>query len=654
MSTNELTFIPQSEFQRIGDAVAVDAGACALIADMCRLNALTAIMRAGSGHIGSSFSSLDIVTALYFSEMNIREVGFDSPDRDIYFSSKGHDAPGLYAILHALGVMPQERFLNLRRLGGTHGHPDVSLPGIEANTGSLGMGISKGKGMAIAKRLARRGGRIFVMTGDGELQEGQNFEALQTAAHQEIANLNVIVDANQVQSDRRVSETIDLGDLVAKMRAFGWYVTRCDGHDQQDLARVFKEFNSVTDRPKIAIADTIKGRGVSFMEHPAALKSGDGFYRWHSGAPSESNFAKAGRELFDRIEAALSDLGLEPIETRNVAPAGAPVPSDDWVGDAYGKTLVDLGRRHEDLVVIDADLALDCRIQEFKETHPERFIENGIAEQDMVSAAGGLALQGYLPVVNSFAAFLAARANEQIYVNACEGTKIIYACHYAGLLPAGPGATHQSLRDISLFAAIPDIEIVAPCNADEARMLTEYCIEGTTASCMLRLLIGRSPGVVALPDDYRVRPGKGVALCEGSDALLFAYGPVMVNQALEAASMLAADGFRLKVINMPWLNVVDGDWLSDVVAPFERLFVVEDHAVAGGLGSHLLGVLSQRRLLHDRDIDIFGVEGFPACGTADEVLAFHELDGATLAKRIMARFRTSATTSRVDTQSFSA
>src|SRR5436309_7822716 len=187
---------------------------------MCRSNVLVAVKRAGSGHLGSSFSAMDVVCHLLFEELNTAELGFDHPDRDVYFSSKGHDVPGLYAALHALGVLPTERLLRLRRLGGLDGHPDIRVPGIEANSGSLGMGISKGRGMAWAKRFLGRGGRVVVMIGDGELQEGQNWEALQAGAHQVIGNLIVVVDRNELQSDKRTEEILGLGDLEEKLRSF--------------------------------------------------------------------------------------------------------------------------------------------------------------------------------------------------------------------------------------------------------------------------------------------------------------------------------------------------------------------------------------------------------------------------------------------------
>lgn len=251
--------------------------------------------------------------------------------------------------------------------------------------------------------------------------------------------------------------------------------------------------------------------------------------------------------------------------------------------------------------------------------------------------AGGLASQGLLPVVNTFASFLGARANEQIYNNACERTKIIYVCHYAGLLPAGPGSSHQSVRDISLFAALPDCTIIQPSNADETRRALQYCVDGAKGIYVLRLVIGPSPGIVSLPDDYRFSVGRGVVLTSGSDAAVFAYGPVMLHEALCAADILREQSFHLKVINMPWLNRFDRDWLSEVLSPCANIYVVEDHATIGGLGDHLLNELSAAGLLSSRGFKKFGVDGYLACGTPQEALCHHGLDGASLARRILAQ-----------------
>lgn len=629
----ELTLIPREELER---ARALDD--LPLLADMCRANGLVAVKRAGSGHLGSSFSAMDVVVHLFYRELNTVALGFDHPDRDVYFSSKGHDVPGLYAVLHALGVLTPEQLLRLRRLGGLDGHPDVGVPGIEANSGSLGMGISKGRGIAWAKRFLGRGGRVVVMTGDGELQEGQNFEGLQAAAAHSLGNLWVVVDRNELQSDKPTEEILPLGDVEAKLRAFGWQVATCDGHDHDELARVFAELRASGDVPKALVARTVKGKGVSFMEHPQALSEGGGTYRWHAGAPDDDSFARAHAELVARIRERLPDLRLAPVDQIGEGSIGEPESgittrmrvTDEYVAAAYGEALLELADDHPQLVVLDADLASDCRIRPFELAHPERFHESGIAEQDMVSAAAGMARQGLLPVVNSFAAFLAARANEQIYNQASEQTKVVYALHYAGLIPAGPGKSHQSIRDISLLAALPNMTIVQPGSADETRALVRWAVDAAAGNVAIRLAIGPSPRQLDLPE---AAFGRGAVIHDGTDALLLAYGPVMLHEALTAAELL--DG-RLQVVNMPWLNRVDAEWLAELAGPFGDVFVLEDHAPVGALGDTV------RRALDGRAVTVLGVEGWPACGTPGEALRFHGLDGASLADRIALALRARA------------
>ena len=308
--------IPADEFDRVWQAPVDRHVRLQLIADMCRLNTLSAVKRAGSGHLGSSFSAMDIVVWLYYEEMNTMSIGLGDPNRDIYFSSKGHDVPGLYSVLYSLKVVPEQKLLKLRRLGGLDGHPDVGITGIEANSGSLGMGISKGKGMAWAKQFQGHSGRVFVMTGDGELQEGQSLEALQSATQQRLGRLIVIVDHNKVQSDKRVSEIVDLRDLERRFEGFGWYVARCDGHDFRQIEDALTRFQGIQDRPKALIADTIKGRGVSFMEHTVALTSHSGLYPWHSGAPDDRSFLEAHQEILARANDQLVALGLSALTTK--------------------------------------------------------------------------------------------------------------------------------------------------------------------------------------------------------------------------------------------------------------------------------------------------------------------------------------------------
>lgn len=628
----DLLYIPTTEFNRVLAQATDQTRRLPLFADMCRLNTLVEIKKAGSGHLGSSLSAMDIVALLYLEILNVRQVGVTDPNRDVFFSSKGHDVPGLYAVLIALGLMPESRLGQLRRLGGLDGHPDVHIPGMEANTGSLGMGVSKGRGLQRAKHILGKGGRVVVMTGDGELQEGQIWESIQTSVHQR-ARLTVVVDHNKLQTDMLVDDITSLGDLEAKFRAFGTEVIRCNGHD---FAALRQALQSEPAGVRVVIADTVKGRGISFMEEISKQPSPSGKYRWHSGAPADEPFALGFAELRQRIDAQLVAAGLAPL-TLVAFPTEEKRPSTvtkEFVAGGYGEELVKLGRQDQRIVVLDGDLSADCKVRGFEEAFPARFIENGIAEQDMVSLAGGLARLGLIPVVNSFSSFLCARANEQAYNNACENTKIIYAAHFAGFIPAGPGKSHQSVRDISLFSALPNMVIVQPATPDEAAAALRWAVSENPVNTMLRMNIGPSPRSFGFLPGEDFRFGHGRMLRRGGDATIVAYGPVMLHEAMVCAELLAEAGLSVGVANLPWLNRPSPDWLKSLVTESPNLFVLEDHMVAGGVGQHLLSVLNEHGLLGRLRYQVFGLTTLPACGTPAEVLRHHALDGASLARRV--------------------
>src|SRR6186997_1344238 len=214
---DSLSFVSRDVFRAVRNGVGDPIARAELVSDLCRINTLFMIMQAGSGHIGSSFSSTDIITWLWTEAL--RDPNGKSGDADVYFSSKGHDVPALYSLLIAIDKLGFDLLPQLRQLNGLPGHPDVGTPFIAANTGSLGMGISKAYGMARARRYRGGGGRVFVMTGDGELQEGQIWESLQPVANERLGDIVVIVDHNKLQSDSLVSAVSDLGPLDAKLRA---------------------------------------------------------------------------------------------------------------------------------------------------------------------------------------------------------------------------------------------------------------------------------------------------------------------------------------------------------------------------------------------------------------------------------------------------
>ena len=629
--------IKKSEFDKVKSSDVNWAVKMQLFADMCRYNTLVAVKKAGSGHLGSSLSAMDITTYLYLNELNVLEIGLDTEDRDIYFSSKGHDVPGLYSLFYALGIIPEEKLLMLRRLNGLDGHPEVRQPGIEASTGSLGMGISKGKGMAWAKTYRKKKGHVYVLTGDGEFQEGQIYESLQATAHQKVNNITAIMDHNKYQTDMLVADVNNIEDVVEKVKAFGWHVVRINGHDFNALKHTFSDLKKVTDNPKMIVADTIKGRGVSFMEKPEVETfAGKTLYKWHSGAPDDESYENGLAELTETINNLTNKLGIEKINIPENRAEGKVTTklTKEFVTEAYGDALCEIAKTNNKLVLLDGDLSADCKLRKFEKMYPHRFIENGIAEQDMVSMAGGLARMGLIPVVNTFASFLAARANEQIYNNAGEKTKVIYTCHFSGMIPAGPGKSHQSVRDISLLGAIPNVTIIQPCNGEETKWATEYCVNETNENCVMRLVIGPSPEKIQLPKSYEFKVGVGVGLTEGNDAILFSYGPVMLHEALVASDYLKKIGFGLKVVNMPWLNKIDKEWLKKVVNDQKKIFVLEDHSAVGGLGDKLLNALAETGDVNGKEFFNLGLKEYPECGAPLEVLEFHKLDGKSLAQRI--------------------
>ena len=255
-----------------------------------RINALKAIHAAKSGHPGGSLSSADILATLYFGELNIDPKNPKMADRDKFVLSKGHAVPALYAALVERGFYEVNEMMTLRQVGSKfQGHPNMSkVPGIEMSTGSLGQGFSAAVGMAIAGKIDKNPGRVYALTGDGELQEGIVWEAAMQAAHRKLDNLVAIVDLNGLQIDGKVSEVKCVCPVDEKFRSFGWNVINVDGHNFEELTTAFDEAKKCGGVPTAIIAHTHKGKGVSFMEDNAG---------WHGKAPSDEELAAAIEEL---------------------------------------------------------------------------------------------------------------------------------------------------------------------------------------------------------------------------------------------------------------------------------------------------------------------------------------------------------------------
>ena len=266
-----------------------------IMATKARLLGLDAVHTAASGHIGGSLSAMDILTTLYFNVMQVDPANPQDPDRDRFVLSKGHCTPALYPVLSLRGFFPQEDLKLFRSIKGHYsGHPDMRhVKGVDMSTGSLGQGISAAVGMALAGKLAKKDYRVYALLGDGEIAEGQVWEAAMSAAKYHLDNLCAVVDVNGLQIDGATKDVMPTEPLDKKFESFGWHVIKCDGHDFADIERAYKEAEQVKGQPTMILAKTVKGKGVSFMENNAG---------WHGKAPNDEQWAIAKAELEAQIK----------------------------------------------------------------------------------------------------------------------------------------------------------------------------------------------------------------------------------------------------------------------------------------------------------------------------------------------------------------
>lgn len=604
----ELTFVKQTTLEKhIELAYAGNLESRRFISDALRVNTLSMIMEAGSGHIGSSFSAMDIVLSVYLDL--VLPKGKETLQAK-YISSKGHDAPGLYSILIAFGIIKEDKKLLLRRINGLPGHPDISTAGITANTGSLGMGISKGKGILEANRILKKSEPVIVLTGDGELQEGQIWESLASAVNRKLKGLLVFVDHNKIQSDTWVDKVSAIGDIQRKFESFGWQVERINGHDLAAINLSIQNWRN-NQLPTVIIADTIKGKGCSFME--SFPKEGD-FYKYHSGATSAEDYTKAISEISERLIKIDST-----VEFDNYQKSNKPPISGDSFLESWKKELINSGKQNEKIVVLDADLTLDTGTSDFSKVFPDRYIQFGIAEQDMVSAAGGLALSGLLPIVHSFASFLSGRAHEQIIVNATEKTKIFYVGALAGLIPGGPGHSHQAVSDVNSFGSVNNILIFEPSHPNQFNDLVNGQLGKHLGPVYIRFTnvpLNFSRECIPSAD---VPIGEASVLKQGETDCIILVGGVPTSLVSENFDKFSKS--KSKILSTPWVNKINQNWYLENLSNIENVTIVQNYNMNSGFDVQF------RKFLDDNSMEIkmsvIAVEEIPKSGTNQEVLKHH-------------------------------
>ncbi len=621
-------------------------------ANLMRGYDLVALCAAGSGHAGGTLSIMDITAALYLKIANHDPQNPNWAGRDRIIWSTGHKAPSLYLGLAFAGFCPVDDVVTLRKLGSPYqGHPHwLKLPGVEASTGSLGQGLSIAVGLALAARLDRKKHKIFCLMGDGEQQEGQVWEAAMEAGHYHLDNLIGIIDCNRLQIDGLVKDVMEVEPLCAKYGSFGWDVMRIDGHDMTQVVDALEQATAVTGRPVVILANTVKGKGVSFMEDQAG---------WHGKAPNCEDLIRALEELalVDRIpvQHLLDKARHYQVEVERKLDAKMPKFTGNYWWNAsdtmkvkmeptrkgFGQSLAEKGD-DERVVCLGLDISGSITISDFYAGKPERkkrWISMGIAEQSATSAAAGLAREGKLPVLGTYATFAAARNLDQIRTSVCYGNfNVLIAGAHGGVSVGPDGATHQALEDLFAMQGLPNMSVVVPCDAVETRKATDYLLMEHKGPKYIRfareatpvVTDEKTPFVFGQANVIRLRR-EGLSFSEAFETVLassyknenedlsiIACGP-MVPEAMRAAYILKKEfGYETRILNVHTLKPIDAEAIVRAARETGVVVTAEEHQI-GALAWRVSGILTESPQLYGVPVitgaigvkDRFGDSGAP-------------------------------------------
>jgi transketolase len=621
-------------------------------AALMRAYDLVALHAAGSGHAGGTLSIMDLTAALYLEIANHDPRNPNWPDRDRIVWSTGHKAPSLYLGLAFAGFCPIDDVVTLRKLSSPfQGHPHwLKLPGVEVSTGSLGQGLSIAVGMALAARLDDKNHKIFCIMGDGEQQEGQVWEAAMEAGHYQLDNLIAIIDCNRLQIDGPVKDVMAVEPLAAKYASFGWDVMRINGHNMDQILDSLQQARNVRGRPVMILADTVKGKGVSFMEDQAG---------WHGKAPNHDELMKGLAELglSDKIPvpALLEKANAYQKEVdRNLAAKMPKFSRDFWwnAGEqmkvkmeptrkGFGQSLAANGD-DERIVCLGLDISGSITISDFYAGKPQRkkrWISMGIAEQSATSAAAGLAREGKLPVLGTYATFAAARNLDQIRTSVCYGNFNVMIAGAHGGVSVGPdGATHQALEDLFAMQGLPNMSVVVPCDVVETRKATDYLLLQHQGPKYIRFAREATPIVTDETTPFVFGKANVIRLRtenanfheafqtvlassyknEDEDLSIIACGP-MVPEAMRAAYILKKEfGYETRVLNVHTLKPIDAKALVRAARDTGVVVTAEEHQI-GALAWRVSGILTESTELYGLPIitgaigvkDRFGDSGAP-------------------------------------------
>jgi transketolase len=583
------------------------------LAAQLRVDSIRCSTSAGSGHPTSSMSAADVMAVLMTRHLRYDWQQPDNPANDHLIFSKGHASPLLYSMFKAAGVVSDEELMTgYRRFGSRlEGHPTPILPWVDVATGSLGQGLPDGVGVALAGRyLDELPYRVWVLCGDSETAEGSIWEALDKASFYHLHNLTAIVDVNRLGQRGPTELSWDLDTYAKRVEAFGCHAIVIDGHDLGEIDKALGHA-AEAEQPTVILARTRKGRGFSEVEDREG---------WH-GRPLPAEMAeRAILELGGERHVTVS--GLRPAAgTPRIWPRGevslpryelgAKVPTRL----AFGQALAAVGARGN-VVALDGEVDNSTHLEEFAKAYPERYFEIYIAEQQLVAAAVGLQVRGYIPFAGTFAAFF-TRAYDFIRMSAISQANIRLSGSHCGVEIGPDGPSQMALEDLAMMRAVHGSTILYPSDATSAAYLTAQMAE-RDGIVYIRTTRGAYP-VLYGPDEAFPIGGSKVVRSSPDDQVTLIGAGVTLHNCLAAADQLAGDGIGARVVDLYSVKPIDTQALLDAVAATgDRVVVAEDHYPEGGLGSAVLDAFNDAG--HPVRISHLAVRGLPGSGTPAELM----------------------------------
>jgi len=597
------------------------------LAKLVRYWSLVSTTEAGSGHPTSSLSAADLMIGLLFGgafRFNSDQPRHPNNDRLIF--SKGHASPLFYSLWLAAGKVTEQEMMTLRKFGSPlEGHPTPAFLYTEAATGSLGQGLSIGVGMALnAKYLDMLPYRTYVLLGDSEMAEGSQWEAMEIAAYYKLDNLVGVLDVNRLGQRGETMYGHDLDVYKKKAAAFGWEPIVIDGHHLPQILTAYEQAGRVRDKPVMIIAKTEKGKGVSFIEG----KNG-----WHGKALKKDELLRALEELgpFDRaIRGEMQrpeDIKPENRQAGKAHPLSYGGDKPMSTRHAYGMALERLYPQYPDIVVLDAEVSNSTFAEIFKKSHPDRFFEMYIAEQNMVGAGLGLSLRGKVPFVSTFAAFL-TRAFDQIRMSQYSDANIKFCGSHAGVSIGVDGSSQMGLEDIAMFRTILNGVVLYPSDAVSAEKLVEEAArhKGTV---YLRTTREDTPIIYRNDEVFRIGGSKVLKRSAKDVATVVAAG-ITLHEALAAYEELKKDGIFIGVLDLYSIKPIDVQTLSGAAHDTKRIITVEDHFAEGGIGEAVRSALAGVTV----SIHSLAVRKTPKSGQPKELLDYEEISSKAIIKKV--------------------